>query len=235
MRPLGRVRLRAAVIATLCCLAVLVPASHLVAQDSATAEPAVVLRPQARPAALAAALAPAPDALPEVEPTAAVADMVPATPGPPDAEDLLPEGPALGPETNLPLPRYVSLKTDEGNVRRGPSLSHRIDWVFVREDMPLQITAEYGHWRRVVDREGLGGWVHYSLLSGSRTVIVDEDMLPLRSRPEPDAPEVALLQLGVIARLGECAPDWCRLTAGGFRGWAPKTALWGVGADEILD
>ena len=64
-----------------------------------------------------------------------------------------------GPVTNLPMPRYVSLKADEGNARRGPSLSHRIDWVFTRRDMPLEVTAEYGHWRRVQDRDGQGGWV----------------------------------------------------------------------------
>jgi len=225
--------LRPAALAMAALVAAALPAPRLAAQELA-----VALRPVARPAALAAALAPPAEATPAPEPdTTPVAqpDLVPPEPAVPQAEDLLPAAPSIGPETNLPLPRFVSLKTDEGNVRRGPSLSHRIDWVFVREDMPLMITAEYGHWRRVVDREGLGGWVHYSLLSGSRTVIVDQDMLPIRVRPEPDAPEVAMLQQGVIARLGQCQIDWCRLTAGGFRGWAPKTALWGVGPDEILE
>lgn len=145
------------------------------------------------------------------------------------------DGPTLGPETNLPLPRFVSLKAGESNVRRGPSLSHRIDWVFMRRDMPLLITAEYGHWRRVTDREGLGGWVHYSLLSGTRTVIVDQDMLPLLARPDDGAPQNALLENGVIARLGECDAQWCRLSVGGYRGWARKSALWGVEADELRD
>ncbi|MFA5580369.1 MAG: SH3 domain-containing protein [Paracoccaceae bacterium] len=140
-----------------------------------------------------------------------------------------------GPVTNLPLPRYVSLKSNEGNVRRGPSLSHRIDWVFTRADMPLEITAEYGHWRRVRDRDGMGGWVHYALLSGVRTVIVEQDMTALHMRADAATPVVAQLQAGVIARLGECIPDWCRLTAEGHRGWAPKTALWGVAADEIRE
>lgn len=140
-----------------------------------------------------------------------------------------------GPVTNLPMPRYVSLKATEANVRRGPSLSHRIDWVFTRRDMPLRVVGEYGHWRRVVDREGMGGWVHYSLLSGSRTVIVDEDLLVLRQRPDDTATEVAMLELGVIADLGECSADWCRLRAGGYRGWAHKSALFGVGANETRD
>ena len=140
-----------------------------------------------------------------------------------------------GPVTNMPLPRFVSLKTDEGNVRRGPSLTHRIDWVFKREDMPLEITAEFGHWRRVRDRDGVGGWVHYSLLSGVRTVIVDEDLLPLHMKPDDKAPLNARLEAGVIARLGQCGLEWCRLSAGGYRGWAHKSALWGVKPDEIRE
>lgn len=140
-----------------------------------------------------------------------------------------------GKVTNLPLPRFVSMKAAEGNVRRGPSLSHRIDWVFKHRNMPLRITAEHGHWRRVEDRDGVGGWVHYSLLSGSRTVIIDRDLLKLHIKPDPDTPVVAALEIGVIANLGKCTADWCRLNAAGYRGWAPKTALWGVGAAEIRD
>jgi SH3-like domain-containing protein len=146
-----------------------------------------------------------------------------------------PAAPMLGPETNLPLPRFVSLKSAEANARRGPSLSHRIDWVFVREDMPLQIVAEFGHWRRVIDRDGMGGWVHYSLLSGSRTVIIDQDLEPLYADASLDSRQVALLEAGVIARVEECTPGWCRLSAGGYRGWAPKTAFWGVAEGEVLD
>lgn len=140
-----------------------------------------------------------------------------------------------GSVTNLPLPRYVSMKAKEGNVRRGPSLSHRIDWVFVRQDMPLQITAEHGHWRRVQDRDGAGGWVHYALLSGVRTVLVEKDMMPVHARPDPQTPLVAAFELGVVARLGTCGPEWCKVSAGGYRGWAQKEHLWGVDKDEIRD
>ena len=101
--------------------------------------------------------------------------------------------PAIGPETNLPMPRFVSLRANEANVRRGPSLSHRIDWIFKRQNMPLQVIAEYGHWRRVIDRDGQGGWVHYRMLSGARTVVIQEAETVLRSRPEPDAFETRCL------------------------------------------
>ncbi|MFZ7090942.1 SH3 domain-containing protein [Primorskyibacter sp. 2E233] len=140
-----------------------------------------------------------------------------------------------GPVTNLPLPRFVSMKATEGNARRGPSLSHRIDWVYKRRGMPLEVTAEHGHWRRVRDRDGAGGWVHYSLLSGVRTVLVEQDMLQLHQRADPDSPVTAILELGVIAELGDCEMTACELTAGGYEGWAPKTALWGVKPDEIRE
>jgi len=140
-----------------------------------------------------------------------------------------------GAVTNLPLPRYVSLKASEGNVRRGPSLTHRIDWVFKRRDMPLEITAEHGHWRRVRDRDGVGGWVHYSLLSGTRYVLIENDMLALHQRADPETPIMARLELGVIARLGKCGVTWCRLSSAGYKGWAPKTALWGVMPDELRE
>ena len=140
-----------------------------------------------------------------------------------------------GSVTSLPLPRFVSMKAAEGNVRRGPSLTHRVDWVYTRRDMPLEITAEYGHWRRVRDRDGAGGWVHYSLLSGNRTVIVEQEMLDLHARADERAPVVARLKQNVIADLGDCDLTWCRIESHGYRGWAPKTALWGVKPDEIRE
>jgi len=140
-----------------------------------------------------------------------------------------------GAVTNLPLPRYVSMKSKDANVRRGPSLSNRIDWVLMRKGMPLQLTAEYGHWRKIQDQDGAGGWVHYALLSGVRTVLVEQDMLQIYARPDPESQVKAALELGVIARLGKCQKEWCRISAGGYRGWAPKTALWGVLPDELRE
>ncbi len=207
------------------CAVAIVCAGAAMAQD---------LRPQARPGDLAV-----PD---DLIPVAVIASPAPlADIAPPPEAVVAPPAPAsftaptVGPETNLPLPRFVSLKTDRGNVRRGPSLSHRIDWVFLRRGMPLQVVAEYGHWRRVVDREGIGGWINYALISGHRTVLVDADALMVRTRADLTSPEVAQFERGVIAGLEECAVAFCYISAGGYGGWAPKEALWGVGADEILD
>ncbi|WP_338048854.1 SH3 domain-containing protein [Rhodobaculum claviforme] len=141
----------------------------------------------------------------------------------------------VGPVTGLALPRFVSLRSNEGNARRGPGMTHRIDWVFTRRDMPLRVVAEFEHWRRVEDAEGLGGWMHFALLSGVRTVLVRTDMMPLRLQPDDRAPVVAHLEAGVIARVQSCAPDWCRLRADGVRGWAPRADLWGLIPGETFE
>ena len=80
--------------------------------------------------------------------------------------------------------------------------------------MPLRITAEFENWRRVEDFEGAGGWVHYSLLSGSRTALVTLDMAEFRDAPADDATVVAQAETGVIGRILECQPDWCRIALG---------------------
>jgi len=140
-----------------------------------------------------------------------------------------------GSSTNLPVPRYVSLKSSEGNVRRGPSLEHRIDWVFKHRDMPLRITGEFGHWRRVEDNEGQGGWIHYSLLSGVRTVLVTEAQTELKASPDERAQVVAIADEGVIGKLGACKLDWCEIEAGGEDGWVEKKRIWGVDPEELRD
>ena len=143
--------------------------------------------------------------------------------------------PQKGQVTNLPIPRYVSLKVKEANARRGPSLSHKIDWIYKRQNMPLEIYAEYENWRRVRDFEGLGGWVHYTLLSGIRYVLIKNELLEMRLLPSIDAQVIAKLPQHNIATLDKCTRDWCRITDDGYKGWVPKTGIWGVYKQELKD
>jgi SH3-like domain-containing protein len=141
-----------------------------------------------------------------------------------------------GPVTNLPLPRFVSMRAESANARRGPSLDQRVDWAFVRRGLPLEVVAEHGQWRRVRDAEGYGGWVHHTLLSGARTALVTgEAPVPLRADPEEGAPVRAVAEPGVVGRLEACDGGWCEIDAGGVDGWLPRTALWGVGPEETVE
>ncbi|HEU0223188.1 MAG TPA: SH3 domain-containing protein [Paracoccaceae bacterium] len=140
----------------------------------------------------------------------------------------------VGPVTRMTLPRFVSLKA-EANARRGPGIDHRVDWILKRRGMPLQVVAEFDNWRKVVDADGTGGWVHYTLLRGARTIIVRAPRASILEEPRPEARPVAIAEQGVIADLEGCGPDWCRIEADGYEGWVQKADIWGAGAGEIFD
>lgn len=138
---------------------------------------------------------------------------------------------------NLPVPRFVSLRSEEVNLRTGPGVRYPVEWVFLRRQMPVEIVQEFENWRRVRDREGTEGWVHQSMLTGRRTAVVLGDsgtLVELKRRAEAAAPGLARVEAGVIANLIECQGDWCRVEAGGFRGWLERTHIWGVYAQETL-
>jgi SH3-like domain-containing protein len=145
----------------------------------------------------------------------------------------------LGTVTGLPLPRYVSLKSDRVNLREGPSKDHRTSWVFQRAGLPVEITAEFDTWRKIRDSDGSEGWVLHSLLSGRRTALVapwkKDVVLPLVARPADDSRALANLQPGVLANVKRCDGTWCRVFGDGFDGYMKQTSLWGVYPDEHID
>jgi SH3-like domain-containing protein len=143
-----------------------------------------------------------------------------------------------GSETRLPLPRFVSLKAERVNVRRGPSSDHQISWVFTKKGLPVEIVAEFEQWRRIRDSEGAEGWVFHSMLTGKRTAMVapwkKNRSIPLRAAAEHNAATVALARPGVIADIDTCNGNWCELTAGGYQGYVEQSMLWGVYPGEQI-
>ena len=72
-----------------------------------------------------------------------------------------------GPVTNLGLPRFVSLKSDDVNLRVGPSMNYPIELKYTQNDLPIEVIDEYDVWRKVKDHENNIGWLHKeSLIKG---------------------------------------------------------------------
>ena len=132
------------------------------------------------------------------------------------------------------LPRYVSLRSDEVNLRTGPGVRYPVEWVLQRRHMPVEVLAEFENWRKIRDWQGTEGWVHQSMLSGRRYAIVTGEIRSLRRQPEPNSPAVARLEPGVVAQIVDCKDQWCRLDANGFKGWLSRTEFWGVYANEAV-
>ncbi len=139
--------------------------------------------------------------------------------------------------SGLPVPRYVSLKSDHVNVRAGPTKDNDVAWVYTRSGLPVEITAEYENWRRIRDGEGSEGWVYHSLLSGRRTgmVTAKDELVLLRGAGEAESNVVAKLQAGVVATVKKCTGSWCRISGEGFDGWIEQQRLWGVYPNEKID
>lgn len=145
---------------------------------------------------------------------------------------------AVGP-SGLPLPRFVSLKADKINVRRGPSSEHRVAWVYQRKGLPVEITAEFENWRRIRDSDGEEGWVYQSMLSGKRMALVapwrKQEAVPMYASPDTSAGLVAMVKAGVVATLEDCTGDWCRLNASGYEGWISQPMIWGAYPGEQVE
>jgi len=127
------------------------------------------------------------------------------------------EGPKPVGSSGLPIPRFVSLKAEKVNVRRGPSSDHPVAWVFQRKGLPVEIVAEFENWRRVRDSDGEEGWILQNMLAGKRTA------------------EIAPWKQGQVAEVENCDGDWCELSAGGYDGYVQQTQLWGVYPGEKVD
>ena len=124
--------------------------------------------------------------------------------------------------------RFVSLKAERANLRVGPGRRYPIEWVYTRPGLPLLVIAHFDQWRCVRDHEGTKGWMHKSLLSTRRTVVVMNGVQTMRERPLSGSPAVLRAEAGVIADLLGCEDRWCRVALAGEEGWMPESGLWGT-------
>lgn len=144
-----------------------------------------------------------------------------------------------GRETGFPVPRYVSLKANQARMRIGPSTDHATKWIYTNRGMPIEITEEYGNWRRVRDFDGVTGWMSGSLLSGTRTAMVGpwlKEPIPLNRSASSTARVTAQLSPKVIMRIKRCDGSWCEVSLPGnsVEGYVDQGSLWGVYPDERI-
>ena len=145
--------------------------------------------------------------------------------------------PAWAQETGLPLPRFVSLRAGEVNLRTGPGVQYPVDWVFQRQNLPVEVIREYRTWRLIRDWQGTQGWVHQSMLSGRRTFIVVGSMRTLRREPDSKSRPVARAEPGVIGDVDRCpeGSGWCQVNMAERAGWLRRVELWGVYRHEAVE
>jgi len=139
--------------------------------------------------------------------------------------------------SGLPLPRFVSLRSDEVNLRTGPGVRYPVDWIYTRRDLPVEVIAEFEAWRKIRDWQGVEGWVHQSMLSARRMVVVTGPQRHLRAEADEKAPSLALLDANVMGRLLSCprARNYCKIEVNAIQGWLKRDEFWGVYAGEFIE
>lgn len=139
--------------------------------------------------------------------------------------------------TGLPLPRFVSLRAEKAKLRTGPGVQYPEDWVYLRKDIPLEIIAEHHTWRKVRDWQGTQGWMHQSLVSGKRTLMVTGATRTVRSKPDSASRAVVRAEAGVVGFLTGCpgGSAWCQVEIDGFKGWLRRVEFWGTYPDESVE
>lgn len=153
--------------------------------------------------------------------------------------------PAFTPPIKLPpqathsgykLPRWVSLKYDRINGRKGPGSHFSHLWTFRRKGMPVIVINEMDNWRKIRDIEGGESWVRNVALSGQNMGVVTR-YTPLLKKPSESAAPMAQLSPNVMVIIKSCAQDYCAVQIDpevkkgkkkGRKGYAARRDIWGA-------
>jgi SH3-like domain-containing protein len=141
--------------------------------------------------------------------------------------------------SGLPIPRFVTLKAEKVNVRKGPSSDHPVAWVFQSKGLPVEIIAEFETWRRVRDSDGAEGWILQNMLSGKRNVLIapwrKDQLTALHTASSNHSSLTANLTSGSMGEIKSCDGTWCNVMIGGYQGYVDQSMLWGAYPGEVVN
>ena len=142
----------------------------------------------------------------------------------------------IGKETGLKIPRYVSLKSNDANIRVGPSKNYPIEIKYIKKYYPLKVIEEYEDWRKVQDFKNNIGWIHKSLISGTRTgIVLSNDNKTIKLLNTLNGNVIGEIGKGNIVFLEKCKIDLCLVSSRNYKGWIDKKYIWGVKEKEIIN
>jgi SH3-like domain-containing protein len=137
--------------------------------------------------------------------------------------------------SGLPVPRFVTLKFNEVNMRAGPGREYPVLWSYNKAGLPLLVEAEFGMWRKVVDHEGTTGWMRGSVISLRRMALVIEGSAKLYRDPSVDGVVVAIAEKNALLELQTCPRTMCKVANEDVHGWIRREAIWGILENEALN
>ena len=140
--------------------------------------------------------------------------------------------PAVQAQTRKP-PYWASIAASRAMMRTGPAKEYPAIWEYRRADLPIRVVEVYKNWRKIQDPDGTTGWMQVNLLSDTRAgLVIGSANQPVHEKPDPNAAVSYLVEPGVVGRLSDCGPQWCRFNAKGRRGYIRVSTLYGLDPGE---
>ena len=142
----------------------------------------------------------------------------------------------IGDTTGYKLPRFVSLKSNDVNLRIGSSTNYPIYLKYISINLPVEIIEEYKVWRKIIDIDGNSGWIHKNLLKGNRYAIINKNNIAnSKLYKKPNGNVIGEIGNFNIVKINVCLNDWCKVKFNQYKAWILKDNLWGVYKDELLN
>lgn len=134
-------------------------------------------------------------------------------------------------------PYYASIKSSRVNSHRGPGNEYKISYEYIQRGTPVMVIAKYDHWRKVKDPLGDESWIHKSMLSSKRFVMVmSEKPTKLVQKSNEASDIVAYVSKNVVLELISVRGNWCNVIFRGnaekYSGWINKSDVFGVFENE---
>ena len=122
--------------------------------------------------------------------------------------------------------KFLSLKKNKVNVRYQPSFDSKIKYIYQKINLPLKQIDKKENWRRIIDLKNNSGWIHWSQLKASNSIIILKDKI-LFKKPSIFSQPIARLKKGRLLIIKKCENNWCSVTTADYSGWIKTENIWG--------
>ena len=122
--------------------------------------------------------------------------------------------------------KFLSLKKNKTNVRYGPGLDYPIKYIYRKVNLPVKQIDKKENWRRIIFLDNNSGWIHWSQLKPSNSIITIEEKI-LFKKPSIFSKPFVRLDKGRLLIIKNCEDDWCNVTTDNYTGWIKIKSAWG--------
>ena len=123
---------------------------------------------------------------------------------------------------------FVSLRSNEVNLRNGPGNEYRTKYIYKIKSMPIKVVGEYEGWYKIIDKDNDEGWVSKNLTIKKRHIIIKNGTQIMYKKNNLKSVPIFRLEENVVAELEKCSQNWCKIKIRDKTGWVQSENIWGI-------